>query len=81
MDFENAAFYKAAYPVVTWWAVGSAIGPFGAVAPIAWTLRRWSKSSELWKVEEDPELVIEYLLEPNESSLREWDGEPYAWLT
>jgi hypothetical protein len=80
MDFENAAFYKAAYPVVTWWGVGAAIGPLGAIAPIAWALRRWSKSSELWKVEEEANLAVEYLLAPKPGSLRVWNGNPYAWL-
>jgi hypothetical protein len=79
--FENANFIRDNYTVIIWWAVGSGIGPLGGIIPILWTLRRWARSSELWKSEEESAHAIEPLERPKPGDLRQWDGDPLLWLT
>ena len=83
MDFENADFYKEAYHVVKWWAIAATVGPLGGILPIVWTYRRWSQSSGLWKVEEDPKNAIQRLTTPISGAERQWQEgtDLLYWLT
>jgi hypothetical protein len=54
MDFENGSFYHEAYHVQIYWGLATALGfVFGVLLPIAWAIRRWSKSDSLWKTKEN----------------------------
>lgn len=53
MDFENGSFYRQMYRVQIYWSIAAALGFAGCVVPIAWAVRRWGKSSNLWKTSED----------------------------
>jgi len=84
MDFENPEFHKDNFPyIVTSWAVASAIGPLGGVVPIFWAVRRWARSSELWKFDEQPLHLVDPLQRPEEGNPRQWrkGSDPVYWLT
>ena len=55
MDFEDGEFYHRAYEVRKVWALATAFGLSGAVAPIVWFWIRWRDDSDLWEVDEDGE--------------------------
>ncbi|KPI43622.1 uncharacterized protein AB675_6994 [Cyphellophora attinorum] len=68
MDFENGEFYHRHYHVQKYWIPASVFGLLSCSAPIFWAVRRWSKSSSLWKVSED--LLLEQM-----------EGLKLDWLT
>ncbi|OQV06437.1 hypothetical protein CLAIMM_10999 [Cladophialophora immunda] len=53
MDFQNAIFYRKAYNVTVYWGTAAALGFFTSFVVIAWAMRRWSKSSPLWRIQEN----------------------------
>lgn len=52
-DLENAKFYKMYFHVVTFWAPAAAMGLTSTLLFIFWGLRKWAKSADLWKTDED----------------------------
>lgn len=54
-DLEDAQFYKKYFHVERVWAPAAAMGMFSTLAFIAWGLRKWQKSADLWKADEDGE--------------------------
>jgi len=52
MDFEGALFYRSAYGIQKYWGTATAIGIAVSFATIGWAMRRWSKSSPLWRITE-----------------------------
>ncbi|KIW74647.1 hypothetical protein Z517_11417 [Fonsecaea pedrosoi CBS 271.37] len=53
MDFEGSLFYRKAYDVTVFWATAAGIGFLTSFTVIAWAMRRWSKSSPLWRIQEN----------------------------
>ncbi|OAL38729.1 hypothetical protein AYO20_01935 [Fonsecaea nubica] len=53
MDFEGSLFYRKAYDVTVFWATAAALGFLTSFTVIAWAMRRWSKSSPLWRIQEN----------------------------
>ena len=53
MDFNNSIFYRKAYDVKVYWGTAAAVGFATSFVVIGWALRRWSKSSPLWRIQEN----------------------------
>ena len=53
-DLENAVFYKRYFHVEVFWAPAAAVGMAAPTLYIFWGLRKWTKSAELWKADEEP---------------------------
>jgi hypothetical protein len=83
MDFEDATFHTKIYPHIRpSWITAAVIGPLGALTAIFWTFRRWQRSSELWKVDEETTDLLNPLRRPEDGEERQWrDGsDPVYWL-
>ncbi|KAK5090181.1 hypothetical protein LTR05_000351 [Lithohypha guttulata] len=52
MDFENGEFYHQAYAVQEVWALATTFGLLIAGCAILYFGRRWSRDSDLWRVDE-----------------------------
>jgi hypothetical protein len=84
MDFGTTQDHRQAFPyTATIWAAGAAFGLAAGLIPIFWTLRQWTRNSELWKADEQPFHLVHALKRPCTGEERGWrdDADPIYWLT
>jgi hypothetical protein len=84
MDLTDADVRRKVYPhLLSTWGAAAGIGPLGAMMAIFWTMRRWQRSSELWKADEQPLHLLDSLQRPATGECRQWrqGSDPMYWLT